>query len=56
MASYFDHFIVTKIFTDYLTDSSIIMISVVVLYMVLCNNQYIVPSRFQSVVEIIIEH
>lgn len=56
MASYFDHFIVTRIFTDYLTDSSIIMISVVVLYMVLCNNQYIVPSRFQSVVEIIIEH
>ena len=56
MASYFDHFIVTKIITDYITDSSVIMISVVVMYMVVCKFQYIIPTRFQSVIEIIIEH
>lgn len=56
MASYFDHFIVTRIVSDYITDSSIIMISVLVLYMVINNNQYIIPSRFQSITEIIVEH
>ena len=56
MASYFDHFIVTRIVTDYVTDSSIIMISVVIMYMVISKYHYIIPSRFQSVIEIIIEH
>jgi len=56
MASYFDHFIVTRIITDYITDSFIIMISVIVLYMVVSRHQYIIPSRFQSIIEIIIEH
>lgn len=56
MASYFDHFIVTRIITDYVTDSFIIMISVLVLYMVVSRNQYIIPSRFQSILEIIVEH
>ena len=56
MASYFDHFIVTRIITDYITDSSIIMISVIIMYMVVSKRQYIIPSRFQSIIEIIIEH
>jgi len=56
MASYFDHFIVTRIITDYLTDSFLIMISVIVMYMVVLKYQYIIPSRFQSIIEIIIEH
>ena len=56
MASYFDHFIVTRIITDYITDSSIIMISVLVLYMVVSRHNYIIPNRFQSIIEIIIEH
>ena len=56
MASYFDHFIVTKVITDYITDSSIIMVSVIIMYMVLSRHQYIIPSRFQSILEIIIEH
>lgn len=56
MASYFDHFIVTRVLTDYISDSSIIMVSVIVLYMVVSNYQFIIPSRFQSVLEIIIEH
>ena len=56
MASYFDHFIVTKVITDYITDSSIIMVSVIIMYMVLSRHQYIIPSRFQCILEIIIEH
>ena len=56
MASYFDHFIVTRIITDYITDSFIIMVSVIILYMVINKNQFIIPSRFQSILEIIIEH
>jgi F-type H+-transporting ATPase subunit a len=56
MASYFDHFIVTRIVTDYVTDSFIIMVSVLILYMVLSKNQHIIPSRFQSILEIIVEH
>lgn len=56
MASYFDHFIVTRIITDYITDSSIIMVSVIIMYMVVSKHQYIIPSRFQSIIEIIIEH
>jgi len=56
MASYFDHFIVTRILTDYVTDSFVIMISVVIMYMVVFRYQYIIPSRFQSTMEIIIEH
>ena len=56
MASYFDHFIVTKILTDYITDSSIIMISVIIMYMVVIKYSYIIPSRYQSLIEIIIEH
>lgn len=56
MASYFDHFLVTRIITDYITDSFIIMISVIVLYMIISKNQFIIPSRLQSIIEIIIEH
>lgn len=56
MASYFDHFIVTKVLTNYITDSFIIMICVIVMYTVLNFNSFIIPNRFQSIVEIIIEH
>lgn len=56
MASYFDHFIVTRIISDYVTDSFIIMLSVIILYMVINKNQFIIPSRFQSILEIIVEH
>jgi len=56
MASYFDHFIVTQIITNYITDSSIIMVSVLVLYITISKHFYIIPSRFQSIIEIIIEH
>lgn len=56
MASYFDHFIVTRVITDYITDSFLIIISVLVMYVIISKNQFIIPSRFQSVLEIIIEH
>ena len=56
MTSYFDHFIVTKIITSYITDSFIILISVIVLYMVLSQHQSIVPSRLQVVLETVVDH
>lgn len=56
MASYFDHFIVTRILTDYITDSSVIMLSTLILYMVVSKHHFIIPSKFQSVIEIIVEH
>ena len=56
MSSYFDHFIVTRVITDYISDSSLIIVSVIILYTILSNNQSIIPSRFQSVLEVIIEH
>ena len=56
MTSYFDHFIVTKIITSYLTDSFVIMVCVIVLWMVVSRYQFVIPSRFQSIMEVIIEH
>lgn len=56
MASYFDHFIVIRILSDYMTDSFVIMVSVVIMYMVVNYNVFIIPSRFQSILEVMIEH
>jgi len=56
MTSYFDHFIVTKILSAYITDSFLILLGVIVLWVVIGNNQNIIPSRLQSVLEIIIDH
>ena len=56
MASYFDHFIVTKIITNYITDSFFILLFVIVLYMVVCRQTFVIPSRIQSIVEIAVEH
>ena len=56
MASYFDHFIVTKILTSYITDSFFILLFVIIMYMVICRHFFIVPTRIQSILEIIVEH
>jgi len=56
MTSYFDHFIVTKIITSYITDSFVILCCVIILWMIISRDQYLIPSRFQSIMEIIIEH
>ena len=56
MTSYFDHFIVTQIITNYITDSLIILISVITLYILLNKSVFLIPNRFQIVVEIIIDH
>ena len=56
MASYFDHFIVTKVINGYITDSLFILLFVIVLYMVLGRQFFLIPSRFQSLLEIIIDH
>lgn len=56
MASYFDHFIVTKVLTSYMTDSFFILLFVIIMYMVICKRFFVIPTRIQSIVEIIIEH
>ena len=56
MASYFDHFILTKVFSNYITDSLFILLFVVMVYSVLGAKFYIIPSRFQSILEVIIDH
>ena len=56
MASYFDHFIVTKIINNYISDSFFILLFVIILYVVLSKSFFIIPSRFQSLLEIIIDH
>ena len=56
MTSYFDHFLVTKIVSSYITDSFLILVCVIVMWMIISINQYIIPSKFQSVMEIVIEH
>lgn len=56
MTSYFDHFIVTKILSAYITDSFLILLGVIVLWVVIGSNQNVIPSRLQSTLEIIIDH
>lgn len=56
MASYFDHFILTKIVTSYITDSFFIFLFVIILYVVICKNFFIIPTRIQSILEIMIDH
>lgn len=56
MASYFDHFILTKIITSYITDSFLILLCVLIMYTVICKKTFLIPTRFQSIIEIIIEH
>jgi len=56
MASYFDHFIITKVITSYITDSFIIMICVIVMFMVLTNSSFLIPNRFQNIVELTFDH
>ena len=56
MASYFDHFIVTKIITVYITDSFFILIGVIILYVCLGKSIYVIPTRYQILLETIIIH
>jgi ATP synthase subunit 6 len=56
MASYFDHFIVTKLFSNFVTDSLYILLFVLVVYSVLNKNVYLIPSRFQLVMESVVNH
>jgi len=56
MTSYFDHFIVTQIITNYITDSLVILLSVITLYVLLNKSIFLVPNRFQIIIEVIIDH
>ena len=56
MTSYFDHFIVTQIITNYITDSLVILLSVITLYALLNKLIFLIPNRFQIIIEVIIDH
>lgn len=56
MSSYFDHFILTQIITNYFTDSLIILISVLGLYVILNYSIYLIPTRYQCIFEISMGH
>lgn len=56
MTSYFDHFIVTQVITNYITDSLIILFSVITFYILLNKSIFLIPNRFQVLIEIFIEH
>lgn len=54
MTCYFDHFILTKIINNYITDSFFILLIVVILYNIINFN--IIPNKFQLIIEKIISH
>nr|UAV89294.1 ATP synthase F0 subunit 6 [Cladonema multiramosum] len=56
MASYFDHFIITKLLNSYITDSFIIIVFVIIMYMILNHVNFVIPNRFQLISEVIINH
>jgi len=56
MTSYFDHFLVTKVLFFYFTDSFIILICVILMYMIITCHNYVIPTRFQAIIEIIFDH
>ena len=56
MVSYFDHFIITHLIFNYITDTSIIVVCTIILYTILSRKDLIVPNRFQSIMELSLEH
>ena len=56
MVSYFDHFIITHLIFNYVTDTTVIIIVSLALYFILSKREYISPSRYQSLVELSIDH
>ena len=56
MTSYFDHFIVTQLINNYITDLLIILVSVITLYIIISKSVFVIPNRFQIIIEVVIEH
>ena len=56
MTSYFDPFIVTQIVNNYFTDCFLIIFCSVLIYCAMTQYLFLIPTRFQSIVEIIFEH
>nr|WJJ70234.1 ATP synthase F0 subunit 6 [Halistemma rubrum] len=55
MCSYFDQFIVIQIFHPFFSDSFLIIFCVVLITYFL-NKTYVIPTRIQNIIELIIEH
>lgn len=56
MTSYFDHFVVTQVFTNYVTDGFIVLLCVVLLYIVINSSVSVIPNRYQGSFEVVLEH
>ena len=56
MSSYFDHFILTQIVNNYITDGLIILFCVLSLYLVINSSVSVVPSTYQNFLEIVLGH
>lgn len=55
MCTYFDQFIIVQLFNPFFSDSFLIILSVILVFYFL-NKFYLVPTRIQSIIELLIEH
>ena len=56
MASYFDHFLVTKIFISFVFDSYLILLVIVFTFIIILKFNAIIPSRIQLFLEKVVIH
>ena len=56
MASYFDHFLVTKIFTSFIFDSYLILLIILFIFIMILKFDAIIPSKIQLLFEKVIIH
>nr|YP_008081024.1 ATP synthase F0 subunit 6 [Hydra sinensis]AGE65894.1 ATP synthase F0 subunit 6 [Hydra sinensis] len=56
MASYFDHFLLTKIIFSFLFDPFIILIIILILNIIILKFNFLIPSRLQVFFEKLVDH
>nr|AER54501.1 ATP synthase F0 subunit 6 [Ectopleura larynx] len=56
MSSYFDHFIIVKFFNIFFSDSLVIMVSTIILYVLIFKSSTLVPSDYQFIFNKIYNH
>ena len=56
MASYFDHFIIIKFINLYITDSFLILLSIIILYSIIMKTCFLIPSNFQIIIDKFFNH
>ena len=56
MASYFDHYLVTKIFVSFIFDSYLTLIIILLVFIIILKFNVIIQSRIQLFLEKIVIH